>query len=132
MRSRVLRGLGWKVGSQIVLQLSRVVVGVILARLLTPSDYGVAAMVLVFSGLILIFSDLGLGTALVQRRELSERDRSTVFWTSLGAGLLFTVLGILAAGPIAKFYGQLRFNRSSWCSRSDLPSRPWRRFRARC
>jgi O-antigen/teichoic acid export membrane protein len=106
IRSRVLRGLGWKVGSQIVLQLSRVVVGVILARLLTPSDYGVASMVLVFSGLVLIFSDLGLGTALIQRRELTELDRSTVFWTSLGAGLLFTILGILAAGPIAAFYGQ--------------------------
>ncbi len=106
IRSRVLRGIGWKVGSQVVLQLSRVVVGVILARLLTPSDYGIAAMVLVFSGLVLIFSDLGLGSALVQRAELSERDRSTVFWTSLGAGLLFTILGILASGPLAAFYGQ--------------------------
>jgi O-antigen/teichoic acid export membrane protein len=106
MRSRVLRGLGWKLSSQIVLQVTRLAVGVILARLLTPSDYGLAAMVLVFSGLVLIFADLGLGAALVQRLELTELDRSTVFWTSLGAGLLCTTIGIAAAGPLAAFYGQ--------------------------
>ncbi len=67
LRQRVMRGLAWKVISQIWRQLSRVIVVVILARLLSPDDYGLAAMVLVFSSLVLIFSDLALGAALVQR-----------------------------------------------------------------
>lgn len=103
---RILRGLAWKVTSQIVLQGSRLVVAVVLARLLSPHDYGVAGMVLVVGMLVLVFSDLALGASLVQRRNLDERDRSTVFWTALGAGLVFTVAGIALAGPAARFYGE--------------------------
>jgi O-antigen/teichoic acid export membrane protein len=106
LRARVVRGLGWKVASQVFLQLSRLAVAVVLARLLTPHDFGVAGMVLVFTSLGLVFSDVALGAALVQRKELTEDDRSTVFWTSLGVGGLFTVAGIAAAGPIAGFYGE--------------------------
>ena len=106
LRSRVLGGLAWKILSQVVLQGSRLVVAIILARLLAPHDYGLAAMVLVASSLMLVFSDLALGAALVQRKKLTERDRSTVFWTALAAGTFFTVAGIAASGPVAAFYGE--------------------------
>jgi O-antigen/teichoic acid export membrane protein len=106
MRSRVLRGLAWKAFSTGFRQLSRIAVAVILARLLTPHDYGVAAMVLVFSALVIVFSDLALGAALVQRRELTERDRSTVFWTSTAIGLAFMLAGIALSWPLAAFFGE--------------------------
>jgi O-antigen/teichoic acid export membrane protein len=106
MRGKIASGLAWKVVSQVFRQLSRIVVVVILARLLTPAEYGLAAMVLVFSSLVLIFADLALGAALVQRRELSEEDRSTVFWTSVVAGTVFMLLGIAASWPVAAFYGE--------------------------
>ena len=106
MRGKVVRGLMWKGGSQFARQLLRIIVAVILARLLSPHDYGIAGMVIVFSALALIFSDLALGAALVQRDELTEEDRSTAFWTSLGAGVFFSVAGILLAGPIADLYGE--------------------------
>jgi O-antigen/teichoic acid export membrane protein len=106
MRSLVLRGVGWKFASQTFLQLSRIVIGVVLARLLTPHDYGLAAMALVFSSLVLVFSDLALGAALVQRRTLSEQDRSTVFWTGLGAGLTFTLIGVGLSWPLAWAFGE--------------------------
>jgi O-antigen/teichoic acid export membrane protein len=103
---RIRRGLAWKAGSQVFMQLSRIAVAVVLARLLTPGDYGLAGMVLVFSNLVAVFADLALGSALVQRQRLTEADRSTVFWLGVGTGTLFTVLGIAAAGPVASFYGQ--------------------------
>lgn len=106
MRSRILRGLGWKVASVAFMQSSRIVVAIVLARLLAPHDFGIAAMVLVFSSLVLIFSDLALGAALVQRRELTERDRSTVFWTSVATGGAFCLAGVALSGPIAGFYGE--------------------------
>jgi O-antigen/teichoic acid export membrane protein len=106
VRSLVLRGVGWKFASQIVLQCSRIVMAVVLARLLSPHDYGLAAMVLVISSLVLVFSDLALGTALVQRRTLTERDRSTVFWTGAAAGLVFTLGGIALSPLVAGFYGE--------------------------
>jgi len=106
LRTRVVRGLKWGAAAQVALQISRIVVAVCLARLLAPHDYGVAAMVLVFSSLVLVFSDLGLGAALVQRKEIDEDDRSTAWWTSVGAGLCFTLIGVAMAGPLARFYGE--------------------------
>ena len=106
IRARVLRGLAWKAGAQIALQGSRVVVAIVLARLLAPHDYGIAGMVLVFTSLVLVFSDVALGAALVQRRLLTERDRSTAFWTSAAAGAVFTVIGVACSGPVARFYGE--------------------------
>jgi O-antigen/teichoic acid export membrane protein len=106
IRGLAINGLAWKGASQAFLQGSRVVVAVVLARLLAPHDYGLAAMVLVFASLVLVFSDLALGAALVQRQRLSELDLATVFWTSIGAGLLFTLLGTASSGPVARFYGE--------------------------
>ncbi len=104
--ARIRSGLAWKAGSQLTLQVSRMVVALVLARLLAPHDWGLAAMVLVFSGFVVVFTDSALGTALIQRRELNEEDKSTVFWMSAGIGLVLAVSGIALAGPLAHFYGE--------------------------
>jgi O-antigen/teichoic acid export membrane protein len=106
IRRLVVGGLVWKAVSQIVGQFGRLIVAVLLARLLVPRDFGLANMVLVFSSLVLVFSDLALGAALVQRKVVTEADRATAFWTSIAAGTLFMVLLMAAAGPIAAFYGE--------------------------
>jgi polysaccharide transporter, PST family len=104
--ARILSGLAWKAGSQITLQITRMTVALILARLLSPNDWGLAAMVLVFSGFVVVFTDNALGTALIQRRELIRGDRSTVFWVSAAIGLVLMLAGIAFAGPLASFYGE--------------------------
>lgn len=104
IQNRVLSGIGWKVGSTAGLQLSRAVTALLLARLLSPHDYGVAGMVLVASGLVLVFADLAFGSALIQREQLTEVDRSTIFWANIAGGLLFTLAGFALAGPVAAFY----------------------------
>ena len=104
LRSSVVSGAAWSLLSVATMQLSRFVVAILLARLLTPREYGIAAMALVFTTLVFIFSDVG--GALVQRRQVTEADRSTVFWTTFTVGLLFTIGGVAAAGPIADFYGE--------------------------
>jgi O-antigen/teichoic acid export membrane protein len=101
---RVVGGLRWKLLSQVVGQLSRTVVGIILAHLLTPADFGLAAMALVFTGLTTIFTDLSLGAALVQRPRITEEDRSTVFWTSLSAGLVVSVIWVGLSPLVAHFF----------------------------
>jgi O-antigen/teichoic acid export membrane protein len=104
--SRIRSGLVWKAGSQILLQVSRMVVALVLARMLAPHDWGLAAMVLVFSAFVVVFTDSALGTALIQRRTLTEADKSTVFWLSAAIGVLLAIGGIALAGPIAHFYGE--------------------------
>lgn len=108
LRKLVVRGLGWKVGSQVVVQVSAVGATVVLAHLLTPRELGLAAMALVLSSLVFLISDLGLGAALVQRDELTEADRSTAFWVSAALGTALTVLAFALAGPLASLYGEPR------------------------
>lgn len=106
LRDRVMSGVAWKAASLTFLQLSRFAVSVVLARMLAPHDWGLAAMVAIFSGFIVLFTDSALGTALIQRRRLTATDKSTVFWTSTVVGVLLTGAGIALAGPLAGFYGE--------------------------
>lgn len=106
LRSRVLHGVAWKGASRLLVEGSKAAVGLILARLLTPDDFGLAAMAMVFVGIIPIFSGLALGAALVQRPTLDENDRSTAFWTGLALGVVLTIAGILLSPLLARFYGE--------------------------
>jgi O-antigen/teichoic acid export membrane protein len=83
----------------------RIAVGVVLARILTRAEFGFAAMAIVVSAFIAIFTGLSLGSALVQRDELTEADRSTAFWTSLAFGAVFTLGGVALSGEVADFFG---------------------------
>jgi|tagenome__1003787_1003787.scaffolds.fasta_scaffold20984626_3 O-antigen/teichoic acid export membrane protein len=104
--ARILSGVAWKAGSQVVLQVCRMIVALTLARILAPHEWGLAAMVMVFASFVVVFTDNALGTALIQRRELLHGDRSTVFWTSTAIGVVLAAAGIAAAGPLADFYGE--------------------------
>jgi O-antigen/teichoic acid export membrane protein len=105
MAGAVLTGFGWKIVTIGVSELTRVAVAIVLARLLTPGDYGVAGMAFVFAGLATLFSDLALGGALVQRRDISEEDRSTVFWASLAFSLVVMAVSIALSPFVADFFG---------------------------
>jgi O-antigen/teichoic acid export membrane protein len=105
IRAQVAEGVAWKIAAQIVFALSRLVVGIILARLLTRDGFGVAGMALVAAAFVSIFADLNLGSAVIQRERLTEDDRSTIFWTTLGFGCTLTVAGVLLSGRVADFFG---------------------------
>jgi O-antigen/teichoic acid export membrane protein len=104
LQTHVVRGVKWKAASLVAGQGSKILVGLILARLLTPHDFGVAAMVMVFASLVIVFSDLALGAALVQRPSLTRTDASTAFWFSALSGAVFTAIGIAIAPAVARFY----------------------------
>src|SRR5690242_1635454 len=77
LRSQIVAGVRWKAAYQISAQMLKLLSGVLLARLLSPRQFGVGAEVLVFSMLAGPLGDLSLGAALVQRRVISELDRAT-------------------------------------------------------
>lgn len=106
IRGAVASGVKWKAITQVVSEGSRVTVALVLARLLTPGEYGVAGMAMVCVGFASLFADPALGTALVQRREITEADRSTVFWTTLGMGAISALVGIGVSGYVADIFGQ--------------------------
>jgi O-antigen/teichoic acid export membrane protein len=104
LRQQVVSGVGWKIATQVVVQTTRIVVGVALARLLVPRDFGLASMALMFVGVASIFTDLSLGTALIARRTITESDRSTAFWTTIAAGAACAGAGIAAAPLVADLF----------------------------
>jgi O-antigen/teichoic acid export membrane protein len=106
--SKVAKGLKWKVAGQIVSEGSRVAVAIILARLLTPTDYGVVGMAFVVSGFVALVADPWLGAALVQKDRITESHRSTVFWMSIGIGTLSLLASIAISGLVADLFGEPR------------------------
>ena len=80
----------------------------VLARLLTPQDYGLVGMVAVFTGFVAMFKDLGLSLATVQRAEISYDQISTLFWVNVTLSVAITLLMVLLAPLIGWFYGEPR------------------------
>ena len=70
----------------------------VLARLLTPHQYGIAGMVLLVLSLEPVLSGIGLASGLIQREVITEQDKSTVFWVNTGVGLLVCMTFCAASG----------------------------------
>lgn len=96
---RAARGAGVTVVAQVARVGVQMLSVVVLARLLTPADYGVIAMVLVVVGVGEVVRDLGLSTAAVRTKNLSEAQRSNLFWANTLIGTTLT-LALLAGAPL--------------------------------
>lgn len=79
---------------------------VILARLLSPRDYGLVAMVTAIVGIGEIFRDFGLSSAAIQARNLSHAQRDNLFWLNSCFGLVLSLIAFAIAGPLATLYGE--------------------------
>jgi teichuronic acid exporter len=100
------KALFWSAMQRFGLQGIGLLLSIILARLLSPREYGLIGMLMIFCGIGQVFADSGLSTALVQRPDNSADDEATVFYLNIGAGGVLTLL-ICAISPlVARFYGQ--------------------------
>jgi PST family polysaccharide transporter len=80
----------------------------ILGRLLVPEDFGVVAMVTALTAIVEGVKDLGLGTSTVQRRDITHRQITNLFWINSAGGVVFTLMFCLAAPWVGRFYGDDR------------------------
>ena len=78
----------------------------VLARLLTPREFGLVAMAATLVGLVRAFRDLGLANAAVQQREITHRQASSAFWLNVRSSLLLTLAVAAMAPALAWFYGE--------------------------
>jgi len=106
LKKRALRGAGFSVFAQTLNYGTQTVGTIIMARILSPEDFGLVAMVAVFSILVQNFGLNGFTEAVIQQKELSPHQMSKLFWVNflIMAGL--TVLFIALAPVIAWFYGE--------------------------
>ena len=81
-----------------------ILINAILARLLSPDDYGIVALATVFSAFFNLFTSMGIGPAIIQNRKLTERDLSNIFGFTFWMGLILAVIFFLCSNWIADFY----------------------------
>lgn len=97
-------GVLWSFVNQGGAQFLNLLITFILARLVTPDEFGTIAMITVFTGFAIRFVDFGFSAALIQKKEVSKEDVDTVFFFNLTSGILLTGLFFFLSPLIADFY----------------------------
>ncbi|MBQ7288604.1 MAG: lipopolysaccharide biosynthesis protein [Clostridia bacterium] len=100
------KALIWKLLERFGVQGVQFVLQIVLARILSPDDYGVLAIMVIFTTIANVFIQTGFNTALIQNKDVTEEDYSTVLWITLGiAGILYGVI-FFTAPAIGGFYSK--------------------------
>ncbi len=100
----VFSGVFWKFSERILAQLISFVVSIVIARILTPEDYGLVAMGMIFINIANVFVSNGFSAALIQKKDSDDLDFSTLFYCSLAISIILYILIYLIAPLLAKFY----------------------------
>ena len=111
LKGRSVRGGALTLGAQGAQFAIQTISTVVLARLLTPADYGLVAMVTTITGLGQAFADLGLSEATIQREDISHDQVSNLFWINVAIGLALMLVTIGLAPALAWFYREPRLNK---------------------
>ena len=106
LQHKTVRALLWSFLQSAVQKGLQFVIGIILARLLFPEQFGLIGMLAIFMAVIQAFLDSGFGAALIQKRDVTQTDTCSVFYFNILVGLVAACLLSLAAPWIAAFYNQ--------------------------
>ena len=118
LRLRTASTAKWNVVDKVATQLLYAVTGIILANLVSPKEFGLLGAVLVFQSFATLFIDGGFAMALIQRKEPTERDYSTVFWFNMASALaVYAVLWVCAPAIDGWFHGE---GRLVWLARASF------------
>lgn len=102
--AKVTSGLSWAFGERILAQGVTFIVSIVIARILSPEEYGLISLVLVFINLANVFVENGFGESLIQKKDSDIEDFSTVFWCTLFFSIILYCILFIAAPYIGVFY----------------------------
>lgn len=104
MKQKAVSGMIWTALQKYSTMFIKFISGIILARLLTPFDYGCIGMLSIFLVLAETFIDGGFGSALIQKKRPTQEDYSTIFWFNVGMSVLLYAIIYVSSPAIARFY----------------------------
>ena len=104
LKIKTVKGVAWTSVDQVANLGLSFIIGVILARILSPGDYGLLAMIAVFNAIAMAFLDSGFGNALIRKPDLTENDNSTAFYFNIIAGIIMFGVIWLISPFVAAFY----------------------------
>ncbi|MCB9222437.1 MAG: lipopolysaccharide biosynthesis protein [Ignavibacteria bacterium] len=105
MSKTLLKNIAWSAYGVVLNQIITFITLIVLIKHLTPSDFGLVNMVIIIAGFANTLSDFGFGQALIQYKEASTIDYSTVFWFNLFLGISISTTLFLFSSLISSFYG---------------------------
>ncbi len=108
LKQRAVKSIGWVAVEQVAVQLIALAIKIVLAHLLAPEAFGLIAMVSVYTAFLELFQELGLTSAVIQRKDVSEEQLSTVFLITLALGAALSGLTAAGAPLVAGFYGEAK------------------------
>lgn len=108
IKNKTISGLTWSFADNILNQSIHFITGIILARLLTPKDYGLVGMITIFIAISQSFIDGGFSQALIRKKDCKGEDYSTVFLFNLGVGIVFYLILFFSAGMISDYFKESR------------------------
>ena len=101
---KILVNFIWRFAERCGAQLVTFIVSIVLARILAPEDYGTIALITVFTTILQVFVDSGLGTALIQKKNADDMDFSSVFYFNFIVCIILYICMFFSAPFISKFY----------------------------
>jgi O-antigen/teichoic acid export membrane protein len=104
LKAKTLSGMIWSFVQRFGTMAISFVSNIVLARLLTPDDYGTIGMLMIFIAVANTFVDGGFGSALIQKKEPTKEDYSTIFWWNMLLSVVLYGLLFLGAPAVARFY----------------------------
>ena len=108
LKQRAFSGVLWDYANHFGTLLIGIVPSMILARLLTPSEYGLIAMAGIFNALAFALSDGGFNSALLQRKDATHLDKCSIFYTNIGINTFFYLVFFFLAPYCAEFFNEPR------------------------
>jgi len=105
LTKKTFKGFFWSAGGKAINAISQIIVLVVLARLISPESFGIVQAALIVIGFAKVFSRMGIGPAIVQRRNLNDLHIKTGFTTSLIIGFCIVLVIFFTADYIASFFG---------------------------
>lgn len=106
LKSKTVKGVSWSMIETLSSYTVRFVIGIVLARLLTPNDYGLIGMITIFLSISDTFVNAGFGQAFIQKKNATKEDANTVFAINFVLGVALYVLFWFLAPVIARFFNQ--------------------------
>lgn len=108
LNEKTIKGLHWVGSIKIITQASSWVITIFVARLLSPSDYGLMGIAIIVIGFAIFFGEFGLGTAIIQKKDLQKVQLDTIFWIAILNGILLFLLFYILSPFIASFFNSPR------------------------
>ena len=106
LKQKTIHGLGWSAADNVLKQGITFVVGIILARLLSPDEYGLIGILTIFISVFNAIVDSGFTNALIRKQNITDIDYCTAFYTNLVISIVMAIVLFFCAKPIAVFFGR--------------------------